>query len=171
MADRLHVPEVLEPEEKLPPDLQALRRFAYTMDEAFEVPGTRIRFGVDALIGLVPGIGDVIGGFFSTWIIVGALRHRVPMRYVLRMLLNVAIDVMFGSVPVAGDLFDMLFEVNMRNMRLLEGHRDRRRPPRPVAQILFVTAGIVLVVAMIGVIVLIALLLIAFALIGDRPLL
>jgi hypothetical protein len=169
VAERVHIPEVLEAEEKLPPDLQALRRFAYTMDEVFEVPGTRIRFGVDAVIGLVPGIGDVIGGFFSTWVIIGALRHRVPMRHVLRMLINVAIDVMFGSVPVAGDLFDMLFEVNMRNMRLLERHRDRQRGPRPVSQILFVTAGIVAAVALIGVIVLITLLLIVLRLIGDRP--
>lgn len=142
-SEKVHTPEVIEPDEKLPQDLVALRNFARLMDEAFPIPGTNIRVGLDALIGLVPGIGDVVGGVMSTWIIVGALRHRVPARIILRMILNVVIDLLFGAVPVAGDVFDFLFEENMRNMRLLELHRDRRRPPRPMSQIALVAAAIV----------------------------
>lgn len=134
MADKVHIPDVIEPDEKLPKDLVALRRFAFLMDEAFVIPGTRIRVGLDALIGLVPGIGDVIGAVMSGWIIVGGVRHRVPVRVILRMILNVAIDLLFGSVPLAGDVFDFLYEENVMNMRLLEKHRDRRRPPRSPGQ-------------------------------------
>jgi Domain of unknown function (DUF4112) len=133
----VHIPDVIEPDDKLPRDLVALRRFAHLMDEAFEIPGTRVRIGLDAIIGLIPGIGDVIGAVMSAWIIVGGVRHRVPARVLMRMVLNVAIDLVFGSVPLAGDVFDFLFEENVKNMRLLEKHRDRRRPPRSSAQMAF----------------------------------
>ena len=129
------VPEVYEPDEKLPADLVALRRFARFMDEAVGVPGTRFHFGADAALGLIPGIGDVIGGILSTWIILGALRHRVPARRILRMIVNVLIDVGLGEVPVVGDIFDFLFEENVMNMQLLLRYRDRTRPPRRFAEI------------------------------------
>ena len=146
MPDKIHIPEVIEPDEKLPKDLVALRRFARFMDEAFEVPGTRMRVGFDALIGLIPGIGDVVGALLSTWIIVGGLRHRVGPMVILRMIGNIVIDLLFGSVPVAGDVFDFLYEENVRNMRLLEKHRDRRRPPRSYAGVALMAAVVILVV-------------------------
>jgi len=93
---------------------------------------------LDAVVGLIPGIGDVVGGVMSTWIIFGALRHRVRPGIIMRMILNVCIDLLFGAVPVAGDVFDFMFEENMRNMRLLELHRDRRRPPRSTGEIALV---------------------------------
>lgn len=135
--EKIHIPDVVEPDEKLPQDLVALRRFAYWMDEAFVLPGTNIRVGLDALIGLVPGIGDVAGALLSTWILVGAMRHRVSAWVIARMMGNIAIDLLFGSIPVAGDVFDFLYEENMKNMRLLEKHRDRRKPPRSFAAIAF----------------------------------
>ncbi len=143
MADRIHIPEIVEPDEKLPQDLVALRRFAYLMDQAFPVPGTKIRIGLDAVLGLIPGIGDVMGAVLSTWIIAGALRHRVPARVILRMVFNIAIDLIFGAIPVAGDVFDFLYEENMKNMRLLEKHRDRTRPPRRTSEIALILGLIV----------------------------
>lgn len=142
-SDKVHIPEVIEPEESLPADLRALRRFAFLMDEAFVVPGTNFRFGADAIIGLIPGVGDVIGGVLSGWVIVGALRHRVPAWIIVRMIWNVLVDLVFGAVPVAGDLFDFLWEENMRNMRLLEKYRNRRRPPRSTGEIALIAFVII----------------------------
>ncbi len=148
--ETLHIPDVIEPDEKLPADLVALRKFARLMDEAFPLPGTNIRVGLDAVIGLIPGIGDVVGGVLSTWIVAGALRHRVPARIIARMVLNICIDLLFGAVPVAGDVFDFLFEENMKNMRLLEKHRDRRRPPRSTTQIALVATLILAFVILVA---------------------
>ena len=168
-AEKIHIPEVIEPDEKLPQDLVALRRFAFLMDEAFTIPGTRAHVGLDAILGLIPGIGDIIGGGLSTWIGVGALRHRVPTTIIVRMVLNIALDLLFGAVPVAGDVFDFLFEENMKNMRLLEMHRDRRRPPRTVAQVGFVASAIVGFVILLALVILTGVIALVIWLIGQRP--
>jgi hypothetical protein len=170
VPDTIHIPEVIDPDEKLPADLLALRRFAFFMDEAFRVPGTRIRVGLDALLGLIPGLGDIIGALLSTWIIAGALRHRVPARHVARMVLNIVIDLVGGAVPIAGDVFDFLYEENMMNMRLLEAHRDRRRPPRSTKSIALTLALIVAFVFVFAVGAVVAVILLALWLIGQRPL-
>lgn len=169
MPDKIHIPEVIEADEKLPADLVALRRFAFYMDEAFSIPGTKFKVGLDALLGLIPGIGDLIGGLLSTWIVIGALRHRVPAAVIVRMVINIGIDLLFGAVPVAGDMFDFLYEENVKNMRLLEKHRDRRRPPRSVAAVAFVAACIVLFVLGMSSVIVAILVAIAAWTIGKRP--
>lgn len=166
--EKVHIPEVIEPDEKLPADLVALRRFAYYMDEAFSVPGTPLKVGLDALLGLIPGVGDIIGGLLSTWIVIGALRHRVPAWVIARMILNIGIDLLFGSVPLAGDFFDFLYEENVANMRLLEKHRDRRRPPRSAGAIAFVAILIVLFVLGIAIAIVTVMVAIAMWIIGKR---
>ncbi|HWW61904.1 MAG TPA: DUF4112 domain-containing protein, partial [Thermoanaerobaculia bacterium] len=148
VSEKIHVPEVIEPDAKLPADLVALRRFAFLMDEAFVIPGTRLRFGVDALVGLIPGIGDIIGGVLSAWILIGAVRHRVSAPVLLRMSANILLDLFFGAVPLAGDVFDFLWEENLKNMRLLEKHRDRARPPRSPGQMAVFAVLIIAVVAL-----------------------
>jgi Domain of unknown function (DUF4112) len=168
VPENVHIPEVVEPDEKLPRDIVALRRFAYIMDEAITVPGTPFKIGLDALLGLIPGIGDIIGGVLSTWIVVGALRHRVPARIIARMVLNIGIDLLFGAVPVAGDVFDFLYEENVKNMRLLEKHRDRRRPPRSTAAIALTASLIVLFVIGMAVVFVAAMLALVIWIIGQR---
>jgi hypothetical protein len=133
----------LRPDEVLPPDLLALQRFATLMDEAIAIPGTNRRVGLDAALGLIPGVGDVIAGLLSAWIVIGALRHRVPMPKILRMLFNILLDIVIGAIPLAGDLFDFLFEENMMNLALLMRHRDASRPPRSIAQIGGAAAAII----------------------------
>ena len=129
------IPEVIEPDEKLPPDLVVLRRFAYLMDEAVPVPGTKKRVGLDAGLSLIPGVGEIIGALLSAWIIVGALRHRVPMPRILRMVIYILLDMIIGSIPIAGTIFDWLFEENVINLNSLILHRDRTRPPRSFGSI------------------------------------
>jgi hypothetical protein len=162
------IPEVVEPDEKLPRDLVALRKFAYLMDEAVGIPGTRRRIGLDAAIGFVPGIGDLIGALLSLWIIVGALRHRVPLRKVTRMVVNVLFDMVIGEIPIFGDIFDIAFEENLMNMRLLLAHRDRSQPPRTFAAIAFTTALIFAFIATIGIILIILLIVAAVWIANHR---
>lgn len=150
------VPEVIEPDEALPPDLVALRRFAYLMDEAVPIPGTRRRVGVDAGLSLIPGVGEVIGALMSAWIIVGALRHRVPLPRIVRMVFSVILDMSAGSIPIVGTIFDWLFEENVMNMQALLRYRDRSRPPRSVREIagaailIFAVLGAVAVLIVVG---------------------
>lgn len=132
------IPEIVEPLESLPADLQALRRFAWLLDAAVAIPGTRKRVGASAAIGLIPGVGDAVGAFLSAWIIIGAIRHRVPGGRVFRMILNVVVDVLIGSIPIVGDVADILFKENLSNVDILIRDRNRHKPPRSVADMTLV---------------------------------
>ncbi len=101
------------------------RRIAYLLDNVFRVPGTQMRFGLDPLIGLVPGFGDVAGGLLSAYILVEAVRAGAPAEVLLRMLVNLAVDMLLAAVPLAGDLFDAGWKANTRNLALLHGHLER----------------------------------------------
>ena len=100
--------------------LVALRKWAVLLDSAFQVPGTRWRFGVDPIVGLIPGAGDLVTGFFSVMILIHSIRLRIPKVVIGRMLINTALDLLTGVVPLAGDLFDAAFKANLRNLQLLE---------------------------------------------------
>jgi hypothetical protein len=95
------------------------------LDVAFRIPFTKFRFGVDGLIGLAPGFGDVVTTGLSLWIVHEAYQLGVPRQVLFRMLGNVAIDGMIGAVPVAGDVFDVLWRGNKRNVRILREHFER----------------------------------------------
>jgi len=92
------------------------------MDSRFRIPGTNIHFGFDALIGLVPGVGDLISFLISGFIISSAAKQGASGYVQARMVFNVAIDTLFGSVPIIGDIFDVFFKSNQRNMQLLTEH-------------------------------------------------
>ena len=125
---------------KLPADLAALRRFAELMDQAFTIPGTKQRFGIDAVAGLIPVVGDFAGGVMSTWILAGAYRHRVPPAKIARMVVNIVLDLLVGLIPVLGDLFDLVFKENVANVDLVIRHRDTTRPPRGIGHFVVVIA-------------------------------
>jgi hypothetical protein len=164
----VHIPEVLEPESALPQDLRALEKFANLLDRAIRIPGTNRGIGLDAGLGLIPGAGDIIGGVLSAWIIVPALRHRVPHPKVMRMAFNVVLDITIGAVPVLGDAFDFLFQENVMNMELLMRHRDRTRPPRSTAEIAGTAAVIITILFAIALVVAGALITLAAWLIRNR---
>jgi hypothetical protein len=98
---------------------------ATLLDTRFVIPFTKFRFGADSLIGLAPGVGDVVTTALSLYIVYEAHRLGVPKSVLARMLGNVAVDGLIGVVPVAGDVFDVMFRANRRNVRILRAHLDR----------------------------------------------
>lgn len=119
-------------------DLALSRQLAKVMDDAVTVPGTRIGLGLDALIGLVPGIGDVVGSALSGMIVRDAIRARVPMPVLAWMGLNLVVDALLGLVPGVGDLLDVAHRANRKNLRLLlrEVERQPLREPPSTAYVL-----------------------------------
>jgi hypothetical protein len=113
-----------------PRTLDALRRYAVLLDSQFRVPGTNIRFGLDAIFGLVPGIGDISTPVFAGLLLLQGVRMRLPLIVQARMVLNAAIDMLAGFVPLIGDLVDIGFKANLRNLALLERHQHPGVPPR-----------------------------------------
>ena len=103
-----------------------LERLAWLMDRAFHIPGTRITMGLDALLGLLPVGGDVLTGLVQAGLVLVALSHyKVPKTVAVRMMANVLIDTAVGAIPLLGDLFDIGFKANTRNVQLLESYRHR----------------------------------------------
>ena len=105
-----------------PDPLGRARTMTRLLDSAIRVPGTRIRLGLDPLLGLIPGIGDLVGAALSGHLVLLAARLGAPRTVLMRMLANVAIDTVGGTVPVLGDLFDVGWKANTRNLALLEEH-------------------------------------------------
>jgi hypothetical protein len=104
------------------PRVERLRVLARVMDGAVGVPGTRFRFGLDPIIGLVPGIGDAIGAIVSVFIVFQAARLGAPKSTLVRMMSNIGLDTIVGEIPLLGDLFDFGWKANNRNIALLEQH-------------------------------------------------
>lgn len=106
--------------------LRRLDSLARLMDSAFVIPGTTIRFGLDGLVGLMPGIGDLIASTVSLYLVREARRLGAPRWLIARMIWNVAVDTFVGSVPVVGDIFDVMFRANLANMSLLRSHLEKK---------------------------------------------
>lgn len=98
---------------------RSLERLSHTLDGLFRIPGTGWRFGLDTIVGLIPGIGDTITSFASFYILAAGVRYRVPKVTLLRMGLNIAVDYATGVIPVLGDIFDLFWKSNERNIDLL----------------------------------------------------
>ena len=126
--------------------LALLRRLARLLDSAIPVPGTSFRFGLDPVIGLVPGIGDLVSPLFTLGILFQARDLGVPRVVQLRMIFNVAIDVLTGFVPLIGDLFDFAWKANNRNLALLEHHAYEEHRPS-AGDLAFVALCVTLLVA------------------------
>lgn len=105
-----------------PKDIQRLTALVRLLDEAFRIPGTPWRVGIDGLIGLVPGVGDLVGAALATYVLMESARLGVGRWTLARMAGNVALDFALGAFPLLGDVFDMAFKANRRNLRLLNAH-------------------------------------------------
>jgi hypothetical protein len=107
--------------------LARLRKLAWLIDASFGLPGTRFRFGLNSVIGLLPVGGDAVLGALSLYIVYEAAQLGVPRHKLLRMLANVGVEVFGGSIPIVGDLFDMALKANLRNLRIIEDDLWGRR--------------------------------------------
>jgi len=117
-------------DEQLLATLKRLERVADLSDSRFRIPFTQIRFGIDALIGLIPVLGETIGLVISMYILREASRLGVPRSLKLKMLGNMLLDWLVGLIPVIGDIADIAFRANVRNMKLLVTHLDQERMQR-----------------------------------------
>ncbi len=149
--DKVYIPEVIDPDGSLPADLLLLRRFSDLMDRAVAIPGTSQRVGFDAAAGLIPGLGDVVTGAMSGWIIVTAIRHRVPLSKIFRMFFHLLVDLLVGAIPVLGDVFDVFHKQNVMNMRILLDHRNRQLPPRRKRDVIGAAIVVVIVVSIMAI--------------------
>jgi hypothetical protein len=142
------------------PTLKRVRTLAYMLDNSIPIPGTSRRVGLDPLLGLIPGGGDVASAVVSAYIVLEAARFGLPRETLMRMLANLATDTVLGSVPVVGDFFDATWKSNSRNVALLEAHARSPHPQQAadrkfiaflvVALILFVAATAAIAALVVG---------------------
>jgi len=104
--------------------LHRLRSLAHLLDNAIPIPGTSYRIGIDPIVGLLPGGGDLVMAAFSVYIVWESARLGLPRSTVIQMVSNLVLDTVIGTVPVAGDLLDVTWKANIKNIRLLEAHID-----------------------------------------------
>ena len=130
----------------IPDPLARARTLTRLLDSAARVPGTGFRFGLDPLLGIIPGLGDVTGAALSSYLVVLASRHGAPTATIVRMIANVAIDTVVGALPVLGDLFDAGWKANTRNLALLERHvgEPTREAPASRAAVWLTLGGLAL---------------------------
>jgi hypothetical protein len=106
-----------------------LRFWADLLDSRFRIPGTDIRFGIDPILSLIPGFGDLASPIFTVVLLVQGLRQHVPRVVMVRMVVNALIDALIGAIPVAGNIGDIFWRANNLNLALLERHARAGRPP------------------------------------------
>lgn len=117
---------MVQSDEKIARSVSRLRRFASLLDSSIRLPGG-YRIGISGIIGLIPGVGDVLAAMLTASIILAAVRLKVSGSVLVRMLLNMAVDFLIGLVPVVGDLADFVFKANERNVRLLDAYEASPR--------------------------------------------
>jgi hypothetical protein len=121
------IPDLDPYDDEYSESLRRIEKLAYLFDARFEIPGTNIRIGWDGLIGLLPGVGDTLTLLPQLYLLFEAIRLKLGTAAVFKMLLNILIDWLLGSVPVLGDLFDVAFKSNLRNAKIVaEAIREKR---------------------------------------------
>jgi len=135
--------------------LDQMNNLAWLLDNSIRIPIINYRIGLDAIIGLIPGLGDVAGLLISSVIVIQAIRLGAPSATLLQMVLNIAIEALIGLVPMLGDIFDATFKSNIRNMRLVNLALDHPQTGRAVNRAAGTGIIVAVIAALIGIIVLI----------------
>lgn len=128
--------------------LRRLRRISHLLDNAIPIPGTKYRIGLDPILGLIPGGGDVISSIFAGYVVFKSAQMGVPQETLVKMAANIVFDTVAGTVPVAGDLLDVAWKANVKNIELLDAHLGSPEQGKK-ADWLFVAAlllGLILIV-------------------------
>ena len=128
--------------------LRRLRRVSHLLDNAIPIPGTKYRIGLDPILGLIPGGGDFISSIFAGYVVFKSAQMGVPQETLVKMAANIVFDTVAGTVPVAGDLLDVTWKANVKNIELLDAHLGSPEPGKQ-ADWLFVAAlllGLMLIV-------------------------
>ena len=136
------------------PSLKRMRQLSQLLDGAIVIPGTKQRIGIDPILGLIPGGGDTVSAALSGYIIVEAARMGLPRKALMQMVTNLFVDTVVGSVPVLGDIFDVVSKANLRNMQIVESHVSaplvRTKPDRLFISLLIV--GLIIFALAVGLI-------------------
>lgn len=127
-----------------------LDRLAWILDSAIRIPGTRYRIGIDGVIGLLPGFGDLIGALLSSYIVAAAAQLGVPNVVLIRMALNIAVESIVGAVPILGDIFDFVWKANRRNVELLNRYREEPGSATASSRLVVITVTALLVLLLIA---------------------
>jgi hypothetical protein len=128
--------------------LRRIRQISHLLDNAIPIPGTRYRIGLDPILGLIPGGGDLVGSIFSGYVVFKSAQMGVPQEVLVKMAANIVFDTVAGTVPVAGDLLDVAWKANVKNIELLDAHLGSPVPSKK-ADWLFVAAlllGLMLII-------------------------
>ena len=129
--------------------LRRLRQISHLLDNAIPIPGTKYRIGLDPILGLIPGGGDLVGSIFAGYVVFKSAQMGVPQETLVKMAANIVFDTVAGTVPVAGDLLDVAWKANVKNIELLDAHLGSPEPGGKKADWLFVAAlllGLTLIV-------------------------
>lgn len=129
------------------PRFNAASQLSWLLDSSIRLPGG-FRIGLDGIIGLIPGVGDIVGGTLSAWVIYQANKLGAPKSLQLRMIFNILVDTLLGAIPVVGDLFDFMWKANSRNLALLERYQQaptQTRRRATLSNTLFLITAIVCV--------------------------
>ncbi|MBE9186110.1 DUF4112 domain-containing protein [Microcoleus sp. LEGE 07076] len=129
--------------------LRRLRRISHLLDNAIPIPGTKYRIGLDPILGLIPGGGDLVGSIFAGYVVFKSAQMGVPQETLVKMAANIVLDTVAGTVPVAGDLLDVAWKANVKNLELLDAHLGSPETVGKKADWLFVAAlllGLMLIV-------------------------
>jgi len=126
----------LDPLARMRAAVEHVEELARLMDSQFALPGTKIRLGLDALVGLIPGIGDTLNLGVSGYIVSRAMAAGTPKRHMSKMLFNIFIDWLIGLVPLIGDLFDVGWKANLKNAAVMRKHYERELARRPAVEVI-----------------------------------
>jgi len=132
--------------------LKRLRTISHVLDNAIPIPGTKFRIGIDPILGLIPGGGDTLTAVFSAYIIWEAAMMGLPKETLTRMFYNILLDTVVGSVPVAGDLFDVAWKANVKNVSLIEEHLQLPKPSKKADKsfLILLLIGLILFITFVG---------------------